>query len=453
MKKQRIRRSIALLTASTLVFLGITYYLISNTYKLEKNIFYFKSTNVVSETFFSTSIDFEEFEIHFDDYQKLLLMKNMSIKNKDEFDQLMIEVQKAFIGFKNIEQRINVAFLKQGIKTDIKTAYSISRIENKADLKNNTALFEFDLRKNELIIFGDNSDLINSSFYTFHHSNLNTYYQSKLYISYPKFWNYLLMQMKELLLGILLVMIIIFSVFIYTIQTIRKQKKLADIKNDFINNMTHELNTPISTITVAGQNLMKDDVKQNPDLVSELAATIIRQNKRLQKIVSKVMGASLVNSDKITTDLKQCSLHDLLNEIIADFKMSDHQTELELITEFTAKNDTIALDNFQFTSAICNLFDNAIKYSSNPLKLKILTKNDENGIVLKISDNGIGISSSDQKMIFEKFYRVPHGNIHRVKGLGLGLFLVKQIIQAHKGKIELKSSFGNGSTFIIYLPH
>ncbi len=453
MKKQRVRISIALLLSSTLVFFGITYYLISNTYQLKKNSFHYKSTNLVSEIFFSTPIDFDEFEKNIAIYQKLITIKNSKQGISSKSDRLMSTIQNAFIQLKNIDQKIDEAFQHQGIDIGTNISFSISRIVNQPNLDIKQEILESQLKNNELILFGDDKELDHSDFYTFHHTNEGIYFQSKLYIRYSKIRNYLLMEMKELLFGIILVMIIIFSVFIYTIQTIRRQKKLADIKNDFINNMTHELNTPISTITVAGQNLMKGNVNQKPELVSELASTIIRQNKRLHKIVSEVMEASQLDSGNITPDLKTCSLHDLINEIIADFKTRNQYKELEITTDLKAINDIIALDTFKFTSAIYNLLDNAVKYSNNPLKINISTKNDENCIVLQISDNGIGISPSDQKMIFEKFYRVPHGNIHKVKGLGLGLFLVKQIIQAHKGKIEMKSQLGNGSSFIIYLPN
>ena len=453
MKKQRVRISIALLLASTLVFLGITYYLISNTYKLEKNIFHFNSTRLVSEIFFSTNIDFEAFDNHHKDYEALVAMKSQNNVDVERFNELRLEVRKAFIGIIDIEQKIKAALNNEGIDTEIKSAYSISKIKNQANSAHNKTLLETNLRKNELILFGDDPDLSKYNFYTFHHSDQNTYYQSKLYINYPKSWTYILMQMKELLLGIILVTVVIFGVFIYTIQTIRRQKKLADIKNDFINNMAHELNTPISTISVSGQNLMKANVNEAPDLVKELAATIIRQNKRLQETVSQVMGASLIDSGNIENQSEKISLHNLLNEIIADFKNANPQKDLEISTVYAAKNDVLTLHKFHFTSAICNLLDNAIKYSGDQLKINISTQNKGEGIVIQISDNGIGISSADQKMVFEKFYRVAQGNIHKVKGLGLGLFLVKQTIELHRGQIELKSNLGEGCTFIINLPY
>ncbi len=452
MKKQRIRISIGLLIASTLAFLGITYYLISNTYKLEKNTFHYTSTKLVSEIFFSSHISFDKFDEYQADYKELLVMKEQNTVDEKKFNKLKSKVQKAFHNLSNIEDKINTAFVSEGIDTKVKTAYSISKIQIQTEFSQDSTLLETSLKKNELLVFGKESNMTKSNFYTFHHSNDRSYYQSILYIKYPKLLTFLLSQMQELLFGIFLVNIIIFGVFIYIIQTIRRQKKLADVKNDFINNMTHELNTPISTITVAGQNLMKDGINQNPELVKELASTIIRQNKRLYKTVSQVMDTSLIDASSPKLNLEKHSLHILLNEIIADFKISNPTDNFKIATNFSANTDEIAVDKFQFSSAIHNIFDNARKYSTDLLELKISTYNNDNGMELQISDNGIGISPSDLKQVFEKFYRVPQGNIHKVKGLGLGLYMVKQIIVAHNGDIEIQSNLGSGTTILIHLP-
>ena len=421
---------------------------------LKKNLFMFKSTSLISEIYFSTPKDFNTFEKFSNDYLWLIENKGSGFDDPDPaYNKRKLNLQSAFLNFEHIDTLINNAFRKEGISVEAKTAFSILRTEssinNKWDQIENTQ----QLSANELILFGNIPDFNTNSFYLFHHTLGDYYYQCKLYIDFPKIWKYLFYEMKDLLIGIIVVMVIIFSIFTYTIQTIIKQKKLADIKNDFINNMTHELNTPISTIRVAGQNLLKEEIKQKPELVNDLALTIIRQNKRLQKIVSDVMEASLNDAELINLKLNEYPLHKLLTEIIADFLTANQDKEFQIEHQFKAQSDLIKLDIFYFTSAIFNLLDNAVKYSRQPTKIQISTENTNEELILKIKDNGIGIPTRDQGLIFDKFYRVVQGNIHAVKGLGLGLYIVNQIVKAHHAQIKFISKTGEGSTFIIEIPY
>ena len=414
----------------------------------------FKSTSLISEIYFSTPKDFNTFEKFSNDYLSLIENKGSGIDyNNPANYKRKLNLQSAFLNFEHIDTLINNAFRREGISIEVKTAFSILRTESSLNNKWDQTENVKQLKDNELILFGDLTELDTYSFYLFHHTLGDYYYQCKLYIDFPNIWKYLFYEMKDLLLGIIVVMVIIFSIFIYTIQTIIKQKKLADIKNDFINNMTHELNTPISTIRVAGQNLLKEEIKQKPELVNDLALTIIRQNKRLQKIVSDVMEASLSDAELINLNLTESSLHKLLTEITADFLTANKDKNIQIEHLFNAQNDLVKLDAFYFGSAIINLLENAVKYSRPPIKIQISSENTKEELILKIMDNGIGIPTKEQGLIFDKFYRVAQGNIHAVKGLGLGLYIVKQIVKAHHAQIRFISKIEEGSTFIMEIPY
>lgn len=368
---------------------------------------------------------------------------------------LSTTLKNAFSSISQIDTLIGSALLERGINTKIDFAISILNLDINSHIKGEYVQENKKHIPDEILLFGNKERLKDNPNFYFHGSRIKLldYYELRLYIDYPDLWKYLIFKMRWLIIGITCVTLIISGFFIYTTLTIIKQKKLADIKNDFINNITHELNTPISTIRVAGQNLLKEEIKQNPDLVNDLALTIIRQNKRLQKTVSKVMDASLNDTELINLNLAVSSLHKLLTEITTDFLTTHKDNDVQINHHFNAQNDLIKLDVFYFTSAIFNLLDNATKYNEPPVKIQISTKNTVEKLILKIQDNGIGIPAKDQTLIFDKFYRVAHGNIHGVKGLGLGLYIVKQIVKAHHAQIKLISKTDEGSTFIIEIPY
>lgn len=260
---------------------------------------------------------------------------------------------------------------------------------------------------------------------------------------------------SEQLGGWLFGTVIIFLVllfFVYAISVVLKQKRLADVKNDFINNMTHELKTPIATISLASEVLSKPGVEEEPQRIYQYAGIIKQENKRLENMVERVLRLATLEKEKIELKPTEIHLHDLLKECVQSFETQINASGGKIITHFNAQKYTLSGDRVHLLNVFSNLVDNARKYSEREPEVHIETRNTNGGIVVAVKDNGIGIAPENLKMIFEKFYRVPTGNVHNVKGFGLGLFYVKYIIEEHKGHITVSSKKGEGTTFEVFLP-
>jgi two-component system phosphate regulon sensor histidine kinase PhoR len=217
--------------------------------------------------------------------------------------------------------------------------------------------------------------------------------------------------------------------------------------------MTHELKTPISTISLSSEMLLRMDLdEENQEKIRKYAGIIFKENKRLENQVERVLNVAKLDKDKVTLDKEPFNVHELLFEVKDNFEFN--QTEIGGVIELQceAEHFEIQADPVHLTNVIYNLLDNAIKYCDGKAKIHILTKNEKSGLIIEVSDNGIGIKKENLKMIFDKFYRVPTGNVHDVKGFGLGLYYVKLMIEAHDGTIEVKSTPGKGTTFILTLP-
>jgi two-component system phosphate regulon sensor histidine kinase PhoR len=248
----------------------------------------------------------------------------------------------------------------------------------------------------------------------------------------------------------LLVVMILF--FAYTISIIFKQKRLSEVKTDFINNMTHELKTPISTIALSSDVLLRPDIIEKPEKLKNYATIINRENQRLQRQVEKVLEIASLEKDKVELSLTTIDLHAMINEVVQTFEPSINDKNGHFITKLLATNCTVEGDVTHLNNVLVNLIDNAIKYCEVAPIIEISSQNIDNKIVIEITDNGIGISNEMVKLIFDKFYRVPTGNIHNVKGFGLGLYYVKTMVQEHSGKISAVSNPNKGSNFTLTLP-
>ena len=261
---------------------------------------------------------------------------------------------------------------------------------------------------------------------------------------------------KEILwfivVSVLFTMIIITAFFI-TIKALLRQKKLSEIKSDFINNMTHEFKTPLATISLAVDALKNEKVVTDKDKHEYFTNIIKEENKRMNKQVETILQAALFDKKEIQLNNKLISAHTIIRTAVNNITLPLEEKKGMIEFDFKATSDTIDGDELHFLNIINNLLENAVKYSKeNGLLIKITTENSRNRLIIKISDNGIGMSRETLKRIFEKFYRAHTGNIHNVKGFGLGLNYVKTIVEAHKGSIKAESSLGLGSTFIVSLP-
>ena len=249
--------------------------------------------------------------------------------------------------------------------------------------------------------------------------------------------------------------VILLLIFLLTIIMAFRQKKLSEMKNDFINNMTHEFKTPISTISLAAQMLNDDSVRKSPNMMQHISTVINDETKRLRFQVEKVLQMSMFDRQKATLKLQEVDANSVIYNIVNTFKLKVEKYGGCINASLDADDPIVNVDEMHFTNVIFNLLDNAVKYrrEDTPLELNVKTRNLPNGrIEISIQDNGIGMKKDDLKKIFEKFYRVSTGNRHDVKGFGLGLAYVHKMITELKGDIRVESELNKGSKFIITLP-
>ncbi|WP_460558615.1 sensor histidine kinase [Ferruginibacter profundus] len=259
-------------------------------------------------------------------------------------------------------------------------------------------------------------------------------------------------EMFWFIIGAIVFTLIITTAFFITIRTLLKQKKLSEIKSDFINNMTHEFKTPLATISLAVDALKNDKVKGNEEKTSYFTNIIKEENKRMNKQVETILQAALLDKQEVQLNLKKLSAHDLITLALNNITLQVEEKQGALDVHLDAEKDMILADEVHFTNLINNLLDNAVKYSKENLAIKLTTENSGNQLKIKIEDNGIGMNKETVNRIFEKFYRAHTGNIHNVKGFGLGLSYVKTMVEAHHGTIKADSVLGKGSTFVVTIP-
>lgn len=272
-------------------------------------------------------------------------------------------------------------------------------------------------------------------------------------IFFPTLDNYIFSSVRFMIPSIIFTLVLLVT-FIFTIYIIFRQKKLTEIKNDFINNMTHEFKTPISTISLAAQMLNDPAVGKSPAMFKHISGVINDETKRLRFQVEKVLQMSMFERQKTTLKMKEVDANELINGVINTFRLKVEKYNGTLDAELNAEDPIVYVDEMHFTNVIFNLLDNAVKYKKpeGDLKLKVRTWNESGKLHISIEDNGIGIKKENLKKIFDKFYRVHTGNLHDVKGFGLGLAYVKKIITDHKGTIRAESELNVGTRFIIVLP-
>ncbi len=276
---------------------------------------------------------------------------------------------------------------------------------------------------------------------------------NQLMVHFPHKQAYILSSLGVMAFSSLLIILVIALCFVYTVYIIFRQKKLSDMKTDFINNMTHELKTPVATISLASEMLMSSNVTTDQARLQRFASVINEENKRLGGQVEKVLQMAVLDKGEAKLNLTEVDVHERVKAIIDKMALQMDDRHGEFKIKLDANRSTIMADEVHLTNIITNLVDNAIKYSQDNPHVTISTKDAANGIVVSVTDTGIGMTKEQQKRVFERFYRVPTGNIHNVKGFGLGLSYVKAMVEAHGGSIRLQSEIHYGSTFEMFLPY
>ena len=272
-------------------------------------------------------------------------------------------------------------------------------------------------------------------------------------IHFPEMNKYIFSSIRFMIPAIVFTVILLIT-FIYTIFVVFRQKRYSEIKNDFINNMTHELKTPISSISLAAQMLNDDALTKSPEMLKRVGGAIQDESKRLRFLVEKVLQMSMFDKHDAIFKKKELDINELMENVANTFTLRVEHTGGKILTEVGAVDSTIFVDEIHFTNVVFNLIDNAVKYRKpdKPVNLMLRTWNEGDNVLLSIEDDGMGIKKDNLKRIFEKFYRVHTGNKHDVKGFGLGLAYVKKIVDLHKGDIKVESELGKGTKFIISLP-
>jgi signal transduction histidine kinase len=275
-------------------------------------------------------------------------------------------------------------------------------------------------------------------------------------VYFPQRDQYIFQSMYKSALTSVVMSIILFLTFVSTIYLLIRQHRVAEIKTDFMNNMTHEFKTPISSISLASQMLNDENIVKSPELMKRISRTIGDETKRLSFQVEKVLQISLLENEKAIMKFKDVNINDLIEGVVDNFKIKVKSKGGSIKADLKAEECMATVDELHFTNVIFNLLDNAVKYAKQdePLHLVVRTRNNDekSQLIIKIEDNGIGISKEHLKKIFDKFHRVPTGNVHNVKGFGLGLAYVKKMVQKHNGVIKAESELGVGTIFTIIIP-
>ena len=272
-------------------------------------------------------------------------------------------------------------------------------------------------------------------------------------IHFPDMDSYIYSSIRFMIPAVIFTVVLLIT-FVFTIVIIFRQKRYTEIKNDFINNMTHELKTPISSISLAAQMLGDESVNKSPSMMKHLSTVIGDESRRLRFLVEKVLQMSMFDRKSTSFKKKELDLNELLEQTAATFTLRVEHTGGKITTEVEAIDSAIFVDEVHFQNAITNLLDNAVKYrkADQPVNIHIRTWNEGEHLCFSIQDDGQGIRKDSVKKVFDKFYRVHTGNVHDVKGFGLGLAYVKEIINLHDGEIKCESEYGKGTKFTITLP-
>lgn len=281
---------------------------------------------------------------------------------------------------------------------------------------------------------------------TFENQDYKLLTEDSMYVSVIDWEMIVLRRMTFVLILSLFSILTLITLFVIAIKALIKQKKVSDVKTDFINNITHELKTPLATLSISTKILDQKNIRENDENFKAIVNTISRQNNRLQSLIDQVMANSLAENE-IELQKEKTETEDFLLSIVNDFKITFPRINLK--TDFQTHKTILILDKFHLTTAFLNVLENAVKYGSKTITIK--TKILENQFSISIEDDGIGIAKNKQSLLFEKFYRVQQGNLHNTKGLGLGLYYVNQIIKAHQGSVNVVSDLGKGTQFTILL--
>ncbi len=394
-----------------------------------------------------------------DYYQNLTRIGNFSYGSQTEFEQLLqrnpVVQTEAFsklffeelaesrkrtlperVDLNNLDSLIYKALLANSITAPY--TYEVKNADRNLIKELETAHLNPDVNETKFGVRLFPKDLVQQEYY--------------LILKFKNQQGYFFQDISGIMLTSIITIIVIAIAFVTAINIIQKQKMLSEMKNDFINNMTHELKTPIATISLASEALLDRDEVNSLVTLERFGKVIYEENQRLKKHVERILNTALLDKSDFQIHSEQINLHEMVKMVIQQNDLRLQSKDAVVVTQLNATQPIILGDEMHLTNVVYNIIDNAIKYSKSKLHLQIGSRNAKGGVVLSFTDDGIGMSPSQQKKAFEKFYRVSTGDLHDVKGFGLGLSYVKRIVETHGGYIALSSTIDKGSTFEIYLP-
>lgn len=379
------------------------------------------------------------------EYNMLLTTRDKLINSDDFYDQFVTDISD-YVADNLLTSKVFKYEILDSIITEKLTT-------NGVDVKPVVGVLDY---TNDNILYcskGDGDDLRETPFkYSFHPSGIMSPNEYFIVLSFPK--STMLMKDNSTLyfaIGFLLISLI-FILFFLSLRTIFKQDKLDEMKTDFINNMTHEIKTPIATIGLACEMLQDKSIDTDSASRGTYVGIINDENRRMRMLIETILQNSKMSNKNFSLNRNEIDLHRITESVLKSFQLIISNRGGVIESDLEANPSTFFGDEIHITNMIYNLVDNAIKYSPNTLHIKIATRLDGKNIVLKVADKGLGISKEDQKHIFEKFYRVSTGDVHNVKGFGIGLNYVQQVVSLHEGSIEVDSTLGEGTTFTITFP-
>lgn len=396
----------------------------------------------------TTSIDIVRGTIQTGDLMDKNLCSNCRRQKNEKYSKV-----KSMYANDLLEERINLDKLKGIIRRELedeglKTMYNYGIYSNKTK--------SFVIVNDHYVVPEENqpsfAQLRNSPF-SVHLFREEMPSPGMLYIDFPKQNSLVWGDLLPNLIGTLLFSALILFCFGYSVNVIFQQKKLSEMKTDFINNMTHEFKTPIATISLAADSITSPMISSNQEKVQRFANIIKQENKRMNNQVEKVLQMAQIDRKEVSIKASQVNLHEIIARAVENIGLQVEKREGSASASLAAMHPIIEGDMTHISNVINNLLDNANKYSPEQPDISISTRDVNNGVQVIVSDKGVGMTKESKKHIFDKFYRVHTGNLHDVKGFGLGLSYVKAIMDAHKGQIDVKSEVGKGSSFILTFPH
>lgn len=454
MKKLLFTPSVLLSLFSVMVLLGVQYYLINHVYQLKNTQFELGYSNGVNYVAPALRFSWKTTDSVAKHYQQQLTEKSRLATSVAFRTKVFAALGQILEGNHQMEQSLLANFKRNKIDTNFRYTLSLSRLSLKT--KNNQVHTLLDAAihsPQQYHLLGNLStlsgaSLVHSQFYTGRHFIMNL----QVYVAFPHRRSFLFREMTGVFILSGFTLLITIAVFVYTIRNLLRHKQLSQTQNDFINNITHEITTPLATLGVAGKSLQKPRIQQNIMRINELAQLVEKQAHRLQRLFNQVIGLSVWDKDLLETKPEPVLLNNFVQETVQAFTLSVNKQEQRIETQLLTPNISVNIDVFHFTTLLYNLFDNALKYSKSGSPVIVSTSQVHTSVIIQVQDQGKGMNQHTQKHLFDKFYREETNNVHNVKGLGLGLYYAKKIVDAHGGSIEVHSKKGKGTLFEIKLP-